>query len=48
MAGLLNPVCANVPFLYPLKLPENIGYSDVFRVYINGTLLLYGLKKILM
>ena len=28
----------NVPFLYPLKTPENFWFSDVFRGYRNGTL----------
>ena len=34
----LNPFQANVPFLYPLKTPENQMFFDVFRGYRKGTL----------
>ena len=33
-----NPLSANVIFLHPMKMPENQGFSDVFRGYRNGTL----------
>ena len=33
--NLLRP---GVPFLYPLKVSENLGFSDVFRGYKQGTL----------
>ena len=29
--------CANISFLYPLKMSENIWFSDVFNRYRNGT-----------
>ena len=46
----LNPFLANVPILYPLKTPENLWFSGVFRGYKIGTLagngLIYkGIKK---
>ena len=31
----INPLEANVPFLYPLKTSENQRFSDVFRGYRN-------------
>ena len=34
----INPFQANVSYLYPLKLSEISRFSDVFRVYRNGTL----------
>ena len=38
-----NPFQANVPILYPLKMPENHGFSGVFRGYKMGTLVWNGL-----
>ena len=32
----LNPFLANVPILYPLKTPENLWFSGVFRGYKMG------------
>ena len=34
----INPFLANVPILYPLKTPENLWFSGVFRGYKIGTL----------
>ena len=34
----INPFLANVPILYPLKTPENLWFSGVFRRYKMGTL----------
>ena len=31
--GKLNPFLTNVPILYPLKIPENLWFSGVFRGY---------------
>ena len=42
----LNPVHANVPFLYLLKTSENLWFFGVFRGYRNGTLLGNGLKSV--
>ena len=42
----LNPVPANVPFLYLLKTSENLWFFGVFRGYRNGTLLGNGLKSV--
>ena len=33
-----NPYSPSVTFLYPLKTPENLRFSDVFRGYRNVTL----------
>ena len=33
-----NSFHVNVPFLYPLKTPENRRFSDIFRGYRNETL----------
>ena len=41
----INPLQANVPILYPLKMSENQRFSDVFRGYKKGTLAWNGLKK---
>ena len=38
MTKKLNSFKANVLFIYPLKMPENLWFSDVFRGYRNGTL----------
>ena len=35
---LINPLHANVPILYPLKTPENLKFSGVFRGYKMGAL----------
>ena len=35
---LFNPFLVNVPILYPLKTPENLWFSGVFREYKIGTL----------
>ena len=43
----INPYYFIVPFLYPLKMSEKLGFSDIFRGYRNGTFDLYGLKGIL-
>ena len=42
---VLNPFLANVPILYPLKPPENLWFSGVFRGYKMGTLARNGLSK---
>ena len=34
----LNPFSTNVPFLYPLKISQNLRFSDVFRGYRSETL----------
>ena len=31
MPPLFNPFVPNAPFLYPLKILENLKFSDVFR-----------------
>ena len=31
MFGSINPFVSNVPILYPLKRPENLWFSGVFR-----------------
>ena len=38
-----NPFLASVPILYPLKTPENLWFSGVFRGYEMGTLARNGL-----
>ena len=40
------PYSPNVSFLYPLKMPENLWFSDVFRGYRNVTLGEYGLNSL--
>ena len=40
-----NPFQANVPFLYPLKMSENLWSSDGFRGYRKGTLAWNGLNR---
>ena len=40
---LVNPFSTNVPFLYPLKISENLRFSDVFRGYRSVTLVENGL-----
>ena len=41
---IVNPFLANVPILYPLKTPENLWFSGVFKGYKMGTLARYGLS----
>ena len=43
--SVLNPFLANVPILYPLKTPENLWFSEVFRGYKMGTLARNGLRS---
>ena len=38
-----NPIVTNVPILYPLKTPENLRFSGVFRGHKIGTLIRSGL-----
>ena len=45
---LLNPFPANVPIIYPVKTPENLWFSCVFRGYKMGTLAGNGLEKCLL
>lgn len=45
MAGSLNPVCANVPFLYPLKLPENIWLFWRFQGVYKWNIAFIWVKK---
>ena len=42
---MINPSQANVPILYPLKTPENLCFSGIFRGYKMGTLTRNGLKE---
>ena len=42
----LNPFLANVSILYPLKTPENLWFSGVFRGYKMGTLARNGLRAL--
>ena len=41
----INPFLANFPILYPLKTPENLWFSGVFREYKMGTLARNRLKR---
>ena len=41
----LNPFLANVPISQPLKTPENLWFSGIFRVYKMGTLSRNGLNQ---
>ena len=41
---LLSSFLANDPILYPLKTPENLWFSGVFRGYKMGTLARNGLS----
>ena len=41
----LNHIQANVPILYPLKRPENLWFSGVFRGYKIRTLARNGFKQ---
>ena len=43
----LNPFLSNATFLYPLKMSENLWFSDVFRGYRNMTLDKNGLRIVL-
>ena len=42
----INPFWANVPILHPLKTPENLWFSGVFRGCRMGTLVRNGLSFI--
>ena len=44
VANAINPFLANVPISYPLKTPENLWFSGVFRGYEMGTLTRNGLR----
>ena len=35
---MTNPILSNVTISYPLKTPENLWFSGVFRGYEIGTL----------
>ena len=37
-SNVFNPFYTIAPFLCPLKMSGNQGFSDVFRGYRNGTL----------
>ena len=39
----LNPFLTNISILYPLKIPEKLWFSGVFRVYNMGTMAKNGL-----
>ena len=41
----LNPFLANVPILYPLKIPDNQGFSGIFRGYKMEAFVRNGLKN---
>ena len=41
---LINPCLANVSILYPLKTPENLWYSGIFRGYKMEKLARYELN----
>ena len=42
-----NAFLVNVPILHPLKTPENLRFSGVFRGYEMGTLARNGLKTLI-
>ena len=42
----VNPFLANATLLYPLKTPENLSFSGVFRGYKMRTLARNGLIKL--
>ena len=42
----VNPFPANISILYPLKTPENLWFSGVFREYKMGTLAGNGLNPL--
>ena len=42
---VINPLQPSVAFLYPLKISENLWFSDVFRGYRKATLGCNGLNK---
>ena len=44
---VINPFWPTVPFLYPLKMLENLWFSDIFTGYRNGTLGQNGLMETL-
>ena len=43
LGNLINSFSINAPFLFFLKISENLQFSDVFRGYRNGTLVENGL-----
>ena len=43
--NVVNPFHVNVPFLYSLKMSENLWFSDVFRGYKSRTLAWKGLNN---
>ena len=43
---VFNPFPANVSILYPLKTPQNLWFSGVFRGYKIGTLAKNGLTAV--
>ena len=43
--GPFNSFLANVPILYPLKTPETLGFSGVFRRYKMRSLAKSGLNN---
>ena len=43
--NVINPFPANDPILYPLKTPESLWFSGVFRGYKMGTLAGNGLMS---
>ena len=43
--SLFNPSSTNVSLLYPLKISENLRFSDVFRGYRSETSAENELKK---
>ena len=36
LTGIINPFLANVPILYPLRIPENQRFSNFFFVFSRG------------
>ena len=43
---LFNPFLANVPILYPLKTPESIWFSGIFRGHKMAAVARIGLLKL--
>ena len=43
---MFNPFLANVPILHPLKTPESLSFSGVFRGFKMGTLARNGLIRV--
>ena len=38
LAVMINPVCVDITFLYPVKTSENQSFSDVLRGYRKRTM----------